>query len=86
MSLNYIDFLKKFSRRDAGVGSCFFQIIFLSNKINRLTLHMKSFRKDFHSKIGLMAAINTRKKILKYLKKSDKNGYDDILNFLDFKK
>ena len=54
----------------------------ISQKINYLAEHFKKFPKDFASRIGFLKMIGKRRRLLDYLKKSDKNAYSDILKKL----
>lgn len=56
-------------------GSIEFQILQLSEEIKNLTEHLKKFRKDNHSKYGLIKKVSRRKAFLKYLKSKGKNIY-----------
>ena len=48
--------------------------------------HFKKFPKDFASRIGFLKMIGKRRRLLDYLKKSDKNAYSDILKKLGLRK
>ena len=50
-------------------GSSEIQIALLTEKIENLSKHIKKFKKDKHSSVGLLKAVNKRKKLLDYLKK-----------------
>ena len=50
-------------------GSSEVQIAILTDKIDNLSKHIKKFKKDKHSSVGLLKAVNRRKKLLDYLKK-----------------
>ena len=58
---------------DKDTGSSEVQIALLTEKIETLSKHIKQFKKDKHSSVGLLRAVNRRKKLLEYLKK--KNGF-----------
>ena len=51
-------------------GSSEIQIALLTEKIENLSKHIKQFKKDKHSSVGLLKAVNKRKKLLDYLKKN----------------
>lgn len=51
------------------VGSVEFQVIQLSHDIKNLTDHLKKFKKDHHTKYGLIKKVSKKKSFLKYLKK-----------------
>lgn len=67
-------------------GSSIVQISSLSFDIDMLTTHLKKFKKDNHSKIGLIKKVNLRKNLLKYLKAKDKDKYDYITKYLNIRK
>ena len=57
------------------VGSSEVQIGLLSEKINTLTMHFKKNKNDKHSTIGLLKAVNQRKRLLEYLKINSSSDY-----------
>jgi len=57
------------------LGETSVQVALLSFRIRFLTLHLKINKKDNHSRYGLFQMINKRKKLLKYLKKKNRNYY-----------
>ena len=67
-------------------GSSEVQIALLTNKIETLSKHMKNFKKDKHSSVGLLKAVNKRKKLLDYLKKNKIESYKNILTKLNLRK
>ena len=67
-------------------GSSEVQIGLLSNKIEKLSKHFEKYKKDKHSSLGLVKAVNRRKRLLKYLKKKNINSYNEILTKLDLRK
>jgi len=68
------------------VGSSEVQIGLLSEKINYLTNHFNKNKNDKHSTMGLVKAVNRRKRLLEYLKKSDSESYTKILSKLNLRK
>ena len=67
-------------------GSSEVQIGFLTNKIRILSDHFKNYKKDKHSSLGLVRAINKRKRLLNYLKKTNEKSYSSILEKLNLRK
>lgn len=67
-------------------GSSEVQIALLTNKIENLSSHIKKFKKDKHSSVGLLKAVNRRKKLLDYLKKNKIESYKNILTKLNLRK
>ncbi len=71
---------------DKDSGSSEVQIALLTNKIETLSKHIKQFKKDKHSSVGLLKAVNKRKKLLDYLKKNKIESYKNILTKLNLRK
>ena len=67
-------------------GSSEVQIAQLTDKIENLSKHIKQFKKDKHSSVGLLRAVNRRKKLLEYLKKNKMDSYKNVLSKLDIRK
>ena len=68
------------------VGSAEIQVGLLSNKIEKLAVHFKKFKKDKHSTIGLSKSVNKRKKLLSYLRRKNPESYDKLLKRLNLRK
>ena len=68
------------------VGSSEVQIGLLSDKINSLSNHFKKNKNDKHSTIGLLKAVNLRKRLLIYLKRKNPESYTKILTKLNLRK
>ncbi len=68
------------------VGSSEVQIGLLSEKINSLGGHFKKNKNDQHSTMGLLRAVNQRKRLLEYLKKNNSESYKNILTKLNLRK
>ena len=56
-------------------GSAAVQVALLSERINQLTEHLKGHKKDFHSRRGLLLMVAQRARLLKYITKTDIEGY-----------
>lgn len=67
-------------------GSPAVQIALLSEKINYLTEHFKTHKKDFHSRRGLLIMIGKRRRLLAYLKKTDAAKYQETITKLKLRK
>ena len=67
-------------------GSSEIQIALLTEKIENLSKHIKQFKKDKHSSVGLLKAVNRRKKLLDYLKKNKADSYKNVLSKLKLRK
>ena len=62
------------------------QIGILTDKITYLSEHFKKFKKDKHSSVGLLRAVNRRKKLLEYLNKNKMDSYKNVLSKLKLRK
>jgi small subunit ribosomal protein S15 len=67
-------------------GSPEVQIAILSERINSLTNHLISHKKDFSSRVGLMKLVGKRKSLLAYLKKEDSSRYELLIQKLKLRK
>ena len=68
------------------VGSSEVQIGLLSDKIDNLSNHFKKNKNDKHSTMGLLKAVNQRKRLLEYLKSNNSESYKNILTKLKLRK
>lgn len=73
-------------RAPEDTGSPEVQISILTARINGLTEHMRTHRKDFSSRRGLLSMVSRRRRLLDYLKKIDPQRYLDIIGKLDIRK
>ena len=71
---------------DKDTGSSEIQIALLTDKIENLSKHIKQFKKDKHSSVGLLKAVNRRKKLLDYLKRNKMDSYKNVLSKLNLRK
>ena len=67
-------------------GSSEVQIAQLTGKIESLSKHIKQFKKDKHSSVGLLRAVNRRKKLLDYLKRNKMESYKEVISKLNLRK
>ena len=77
---------KDLSVHERDTGSSEVQIALLTEKIGALSKHVKQFKKDKHSSVGLLKAVNRRKKLLDYLKKYKVESYKNVLTKLNIRK
>ncbi len=78
--------ISEVSLHEKDTGSSEVQIAILTDKIEMLSKHVKQFKKDKHSSVGLLKAVNKRKKLLEYLKKNKIDSYKNILTKLNLRK
>ena len=77
---------KELAIHDKDTGSSEVQIALLTEKIEVLSKHVKDFKKDKHSSVGLLRAVNKRKKLLDYLKKKKLESYKNVISKLNIRK
>ena len=77
---------KELAIHDKDTGSSEVQIALLTDKIKNLSNHIKNFKKDKHSSVGLLKAVNRRKKLLDYLKKNKLESYQNVISKLNLRK
>ena len=80
------EIITKFAQAKGDTGSPEVQIAWLTANIESLQTHFKNHAKDHHSRQGLIKMVNTRRKLLDYLKKKDLKRYSSILSELDLRK
>ena len=77
---------KQLAIHNKDTGSSEVQIEQLTNKILNLSEHIKKYKKDKHSSVGLLKAVNRRKKLLDYLKKNKLESYQNVISKLNLRK
>ena len=78
--------IKELAINEKDTGSSEVQIALLTDKIEYLSKHMGKYKKDKHSSVGLLKAVNRRKKLLNYLKKNKIDSYKNVINKLNLRK
>ncbi len=80
------EIVKKFSTHKGDTGSAEVQIALLTERINHLTEHFDTHKKDHASRRGLLKMVGRRRKLLSYLKKHNEDGYRSIIGELGIRK
>jgi small subunit ribosomal protein S15 len=73
------ELIQKFGRSDGDTGSAEVQIALLTERINELTEHLRSHRKDHHSRRGLLMLVGKRRRLLRYLERADLDRYQQVV-------
>ena len=76
------EIVKTYRRKENDTGSSEVQVALLTHRIAYLTEHLKVHRKDFHSRRGLTALSNQRRKLLEYLKRTDLERHKKVVQQL----
>jgi len=77
---------KELAMHEKDTGSSEVQVALLTERIETISKHIKQFKKDKHSSVGLLRAVNRRKKLLDYLKRNKIDSYKNVLTKLNLRK
>jgi small subunit ribosomal protein S15 len=80
------ELISQFRRDEADSGSPEVQIALLTARINELTEHMRTHKKDFSSRRGLLKLVSQRSDLLKYLRETDRDRYLAVIGKLGLRK
>ena len=78
--------IKKFAQGKGDTGSPEVQVALLTEKITKLTEHLKAHKKDNHSRRGLLSMVNKRRRLLFYLQKKDLKRFQGLIKKLGISK
>ena len=78
--------IEKFSNHEGDTGSPEVQIALLTERINGLTEHLKTHKKDHHSRRGLLKMVGKRRRLLTYLQDKEVNRYRSLVKELGLRK
>jgi small subunit ribosomal protein S15 len=73
------ELIDRFGRSDGDTGSAEVQVALLTERINELTQHLRSHGKDHHSRRGLLMMVGRRRRLLRYLERSDVDRYRELV-------
>lgn len=79
------EFIKKFAKTPSDTGSAEVQAALLTARIHQLTEHLQTHRKDFHSRRGLHVIVGQRRRLLKYLRRTDPRRYAQLIQELNIR-
>ena len=78
--------IKEYATKEGDTGSPEVQVAILSTRIANLTEHLKTHKKDFHSRRGLLQMVGQRRRLLDYTKKKDVARYQSIIERLGLRR
>lgn len=78
--------ISSYKVNEKDTGSPNVQIAILTERINSLSDHFKAHKKDHHSRQGLLRMVSIRRRLLEYIKRKDRKGYQDLIKKLDLRK
>jgi small subunit ribosomal protein S15 len=80
------EIIENFRLHEGDTGSSEVQIALLTDRIQYLTDHFRTHKKDHHSRRGLLKLVGQRRRLLKYLQQKDVNKYREIIKALGIRK
>ncbi|MDR0320216.1 MAG: 30S ribosomal protein S15 [Treponema sp.] len=78
--------VEKFGRNEKDTGATEVQIALLTERINQLTEHCKQFKKDRTGQRGLLILVGKRRRMLKYIQRTNLTGYRKLIKELGLRK
>jgi small subunit ribosomal protein S15 len=76
----------EYATKEGDTGSPEVQVAILSERIGNLTEHLKTHKKDFHSRRGLLVMVGQRRRLLDYVKAKDRARYETIISRLGIRR
>jgi small subunit ribosomal protein S15 len=77
--------VKQFGRNETDTGSSEVQIALLTSRIVELTGHLKTHKKDHASRLGLLKLVGQRRRLMRYLKRTNKESYQKLIEALSIR-
>ncbi len=80
------ELISDYATKTSDTGSPEVQVAILTERINNLTEHFRSHKKDLHSRQGLLKMVSRRRRLLDYLKRNDQERYATVIQRLGLRK
>jgi small subunit ribosomal protein S15 len=80
------DLVARFGASESDTGATQVQVALLTDRINDLTEHLRSHAKDHHSRRGLLKMVGHRRRLLRYLQRTDLDGYRTLVRELGLRR
>ena len=80
------EIINAYKKHDTDTGSTEVQVALLTERINHLTEHLKEHKHDNHSRMGLFKMVGKRRSLLKYLERTNLEGYRELIKKLGIRK
>ena len=80
------ELVTKFGATPQDTGNTRVQVALLTERINQLTEHLRTNKKDHHSRRGLLMLVGRRRRLLNYLQKKDLPGYRELIRELGLRR
>tara|TARA_B100001093_G_scaffold456936_1_gene468283 strand:+ start:75 stop:344 length:270 start_codon:yes stop_codon:yes gene_type:complete len=80
------ELIKEYAQKEGDTGSPEVQVAILTTRILNLTEHLKTHKKDFHSRRGLLIMVGQRRRLLDYLQSRNQARYQDLISRLGLRR
>jgi small subunit ribosomal protein S15 len=80
------ELIGEYATKSGDTGSPEVQVAILTERILNLTEHLKTHKKDFHSRRGLLIMVGQRRRLLDYTKKKSQKRYEDLIKRLELRR
>ncbi len=80
------ELIKEYAQKEGDTGSPEVQVAILTTRILNLTEHLKTHKKDFHSRRGLLIMVGQRRRLLDYLQSRSESRYLDLISRLGLRR
>jgi small subunit ribosomal protein S15 len=80
------EIVNQFGKNSSDTGSTEVQVALLTQRINDLTEHLRTHRKDHHSRRGLLMLVGQRRRLLDYYQRKDLDGYRKLIRELGLRR
>lgn len=84
--VNKEEIIREHQAREGDTGSTEVQVAILSKRISHLTDHLRTHKHDFHTRRGLLKLVGKRRRLLKYLQKTDVERYRALITKLGLRR
>ena len=78
--------VSEYATHEGDTGSPEVQVAILTERISNLTEHLKTHKKDFHSRRGLLIMVGQRRRLLDYLKRKNQKRYEELIRRLGLRR
>ena len=80
------ELIEEYATTPGDTGSADVQVAVLTERIQNLTEHMQTHKKDFHSRRGLLMMVGQRRRLLDYVKRKDVKRYESLIKRLELRR
>ena len=80
------ELIKEYAQKEGDTGSPEVQVAILTTRILNLTEHLKTHKKDFHSRRGLLIMVGQRRRLLDYLQSRNESRYQSLISRLGLRR